>query len=263
MPEHQILERLLSGEPLPPQVARPEVARILSRGVSSEMTSRLVAGGRHVFPHAGEIRPESRECFAGHKAAVLWMTGLSGAGKSTVAHRLERELLYTGHRVCVLDGDGLRNGLCRDLDFSRESRRENLRRAAEVARIMRDAGMLVLASFISPYREEREMAREIIGAGFYEVYVEASLETCEARDPKGLYRRARAGAIPEFTGVSAPYEAPEDPDMRINTSVHELDACVRQLMEAMAAAGLLRSAQPRPLFHRPPSGKHPSRFDIQ
>jgi adenylylsulfate kinase len=149
----------------------------------------------------------------------------------------------SGHRIFVLDGDGLRNGLCRDLDFSREARRENLRRAAEVAKIMLESGTLVIASFISPFREERQMVREIIGEGFFEVYMEASLKVCESRDPKGLYSRARAGIIPEFTGVSSPYEPPPAPDMRVNTAARSIDDCARQLLGDMARAGLLRKTR--------------------
>ncbi|MFV1997551.1 MAG: adenylyl-sulfate kinase [Acidiferrobacterales bacterium] len=194
----------------------------------------------NLFPHTPEIGRSNRELVAGHKSAVLWLTGLSGSGKSTVAHRLERELLMSGHRVYVLDGDTLRTGLCADLGFSREARQENLRRAAEVAKVMREAGMLVIASFISPFRAERETLVDIVGDGFYEVYIEASLETCENRDPKGLYKRARAGAIPEFTGVSSPYEPPENPAIRISTDHTSVEESAHTLMVAMADLGLLR-----------------------
>jgi len=183
------------------------------------------------------------ESLAGHKAGVLWMTGLSGSGKSTIAHRIERELILSGHRVYVLDGDALRTGLNRDLGFGEEARRENLRRAAEVVKVMIDAGLIVIASFISPFAVERQMVREIVGGNFFEVYVEANIETCEERDPKGLYKRARAGVIPKFTGISSPYEAPEQPDLRLNTSNFTLDECVKQFRDFIEHAGLMRATR--------------------
>jgi adenylyl-sulfate kinase len=197
--------------------------------------------GKYLYPHASEVSRDLVESLAGHKAGVLWMTGLSGSGKSTVAHRIERKLILSGHRVYVLDGDTLRTGLNSDLGFGEEARRENLRRAAEVAKVLVDAGLIVIASFISPFSAEREMVRKIVGAGFYEVYVEASLETCEERDPKGLYKRARAGIIPKFTGISSPYEAPENPDLRLNTSECSLDECVTRFHDFIAQVELLRA----------------------
>jgi adenylyl-sulfate kinase len=201
------------------------------------------AASRHIYPHASEVSREFRESLVGHKAGVLWMTGLSGSGKSTIAHRLERELLLAGHRVFVLDGDTLRHGLNRDLGFSDADRRENLRRAAEVSRVMVEAGMIVIASFISPFRAERAMLREIVGSAFHEVYIEASLETCEERDPKGLYKRARAGQIPQFTGIGSPYEPPQNPDVRIDTATTTVEAGVQQLRDYLAGIGLLRVAR--------------------
>ena len=192
--EDDIHEKLITGESLPTLVTRPDIARALSRGVSMNLDANsVVKCGRHIFPHVGEVSNGLRQMISGHKAAVLWMTGLSGSGKSTIAHRLERELLLSDHRVFVLDGDTLRHGLNKDLGFSEDARRENLRRAGEVAKVMLEAGMIVIASFISPFRAERGMVRQICGDRFFEVYVEASLEDCEARDPKGLYKRARAG----------------------------------------------------------------------
>ena len=140
----------------------------------------------------------------------------------------------------VLDGDTLRSGLNNDLGFGEVARRENLRRAAEVSKVLVDAGLIVIASFISPFSAEREMVRKIVGARFFEVYVEATLGTCEERDPKGLYKRARAGVIPNFTGISSPYEAPEHPDLRLNTSQLSLDECVRQFHEFIAQSELSR-----------------------
>jgi len=229
-----------SGNALPLHLVRSEISRVLFRRDLHHVDAARLKRSGNLFPHAPEIGRANREIVAGHKSAVLWLTGLSGSGKSTVAHRLERELLMSGHRVYVLDGDTLRTGLCADLGFSREARQENLRRAAEVAKVMREAGMLVIASFISPFRAERETLVDIVGEGFHEVYIEASLEICEGRDPKGLYKRARAGAIPEFTGISSPYEPPENPAIRICTDNSSVEESAHTLMVAMADLGLLR-----------------------
>jgi adenylyl-sulfate kinase len=240
--DEEIAERLLQGEGLPLYVARPEIARALARGMADRLDGVAVKGaGRHLYPHAAEVSSELRQSLAGHKSCALWMTGLSGSGKSTIAHRLERELLLAGHRVFVLDGDTLRHGLNHDLGFSEADRRENLRRAAEVVKVMVEAGLIVIASFISPFRAERQMVREILGANFREVYVQASIEACEERDPKGLYKRARAGQIPQFTGISSPYEPPETPDVRLDTTVYSVDECAHQLRDYLASAGVLRS----------------------
>jgi sulfate adenylyltransferase len=232
-----------SGKVLPSHLVRPEISRVLFRRDLHQVDTARLKRSDNLFPHTPEIGRVNREMMAGHKSAVLWMTGLSGSGKSTVAHRLERELVMSGHRVYVLDGDTLRTGLCADLGFSREARQENLRRAAEVAKVMREAGMLVIASFISPFRAERETLVDIVGDGFYEVYIEASLETCEGRDPKGLYKRARAGAIPEFTGISSPYEPPENPAIRICTDNISVEDSAHILMRAIADLGLLRMSK--------------------
>jgi len=169
-------------------------------------------------------------------ARVLWLTGLSGAGKSTLATALHRRLVEAGHRVAVLDGDAVRAGLCRGLGFSPEDRRENIRRVAEVAKLMRDAGLVVICALISPLRDDRAMARGIIGAAhFREVHVATPLEVCERRDPKGLYRNARANALSQFTGVSAPYEEPLAPDLRIDASREDTCDAVAAL-EALLGA---------------------------
>ncbi len=235
-----IAAQLLKGKSLPPTVARPDVARAVARGMANKPDPGDITG-KYLYPHASEVSRDLIESMAGHKAGVLWMTGLSGSGKSTIAHRIERELMLSGHRVYVLDGDTLRTGLNSDLGFGEEARRENLRRAAEVAKVLVDAGLIVIASFISPFSAEREMVRKIVGAGFFEVYVEATLETCEERDPKGLYKRARAGVIPKFTGISSPYDAPENPDLRLNTSQFGLEECVRQFHDFIAESELLRA----------------------
>lgn len=167
----------------------------------------------------------------GHHGGVLWLTGLSGSGKSTLAMALQRQLFERGHQVYVLDGDNLRQGLTRDLGFGPAERAENIRRVAEVAALFADAGFLVVTAFISPYREDRDNARAIAGDGFREVFVKCSLEVCEQRDPKGLYSRARAGEIPEFTGVSAPYEEPVAPELVVDTEALGLDEALALLVE--------------------------------
>ena len=167
----------------------------------------------------------------GHRGGVMWLTGLSGSGKSTLAMALQRQLFERGHQVYVLDGDNLRQGLNHDLDFGHDARAENIRRVAEVARLFADAGFLVVTAFISPYRQDRDNARAIAGDGFREVFVKCSLEACEQRDPKGLYARARAGEIPEFTGVSAPYEEPVVPELVVDTESLDLDEALALLVE--------------------------------
>lgn len=159
-----------------------------------------------------------------HRSGVLWMTGLPGSGKSTLAIELEHRLFAKGYQAYVLDGDNLRHGLNGDLGFSPEDRTENIRRAGEVAGLFADAGFIVITAFISPYRADRKMARTA-SANFHEVHIATGLETCEERDPKGHYKRARAGELPEFTGISAPYESPEQPDVLIDTSGQSIDAC--------------------------------------
>ncbi len=244
MSDDEVFEQLRQGESVSALIARPDVVRALARAAAEVHGEGGAAGqGRHIYPHASEVSPELRQSLSGHKSAVLWMTGLSGSGKSTIAHRLERELLLSGHRVFVLDGDTLRNGLNRDLGFSEQDRRENLRRAGETARVLVEAGLIVIASFISPFRAERQMVREILGEAYREIYVYASLEDCEQRDPKGLYRRARSGQIPQFTGISSPYEEPENPDLRLDTTNFSAEDCVREVRNYLGKAGLLRMAR--------------------
>jgi len=178
----------------------------------------------------GHVSAENRAALLGQRPATVWLTGLSGAGKSTLAFALERHLTGKGHACFVLDGDNVRHGLNRDLGFSAEHRTENIRRIAEVARLINDAGLIVVSAFISPCRADREMARQIIGEGrFIEVYVATPMAICEQRDVKGLYQRARSGEIANFTGVSAPYEPPENPIMTVDTSLTALDDAFAQL----------------------------------
>lgn len=166
----------------------------------------------------------------GHGGAVFWLTGLSGAGKSTVATTAERRLFQKGYNVYVLDGDVLRRGINSDLGYSAEDRHENIRRAGEIAALFADAGLIVLAAFLSPYAGDRAVARRAASTRFHEVFVRASVEACERRDPRGLYRRARAGEIAEFTGVSAPYEPPLQPELELDTERLSVDEAVDRLV---------------------------------
>ncbi|HEX5794853.1 MAG TPA: adenylyl-sulfate kinase, partial [Geminicoccaceae bacterium] len=175
------------------------------------------------------VSRDARVLRNGHKGGVLWFTGLSGSGKSTLALALEARLFAKGYHVYVLDGDNVRNGLNANLGFSPEDRAENIRRVGEVAGLFADAGFLVISSFISPYRADRERARQAASEAFHEIYIQAPLEICEQRDPKGLYRRARTGEIPEFTGISSPYEPPDSPDLVVRTDLLSVDDCLSEL----------------------------------
>lgn len=177
------------------------------------------------------ISTEDREDRNKHKGGVLWFTGLSGAGKSTLAFALEEELFRRGYNVYVLDGDNVRYGLNSDLGFSHEDRTENIRRVGEVAALFATAGVICISAFISPYIDDRELARRAAGDRFHEVYVEADVATCEKRDPKGLYRKARSGEIADFTGVSAPYEVPQHPDITIDTRILSIASSIQRLIE--------------------------------
>ncbi|MEI6712853.1 MAG: adenylyl-sulfate kinase [Verrucomicrobiota bacterium] len=195
---------------------------------------RTQAKSANIYWSEGNVLSSHRALRNGHRGAVLWLTGLSGSGKSTLARAIERELFNGGRQVYVLDGDNLRHGLNANLGFSPEDRVENIRRVAEVAKIMANAGLIVVTAFISPYLADRRRAREIVlesGQEFAEVYVEAPLETCEKRDVKGLYKRARAGEIAEFTGISAPYEAPENPEVVVKTDLESVEGSVASVLE--------------------------------
>lgn len=193
---------------------------------------------RQITWHPMDITRERREELLGQKAAVIWLTGLSGSGKSTLANALEQQLAEKGRHTMLLDGDNVRFGLNRDLGFSKEDRVENIRRIAETARLMNDAGLIVLTSFISPYRNDRRIARQIIGDAFIEVYVSTSLEECEKRDVKGLYQAARKGEIAEFTGITSAYEAPEHPEIVIDTGKSDIRESVRELLTGLARYGI-------------------------
>jgi adenylylsulfate kinase len=182
--------------------------------------------------HHATVTRERRELQNGHRSVVLWFTGLSGSGKSTLAHAVEEELHTRGCRTMVLDGDNVRHGLCGDLGFSDDDRRENLRRIGEVAKLYLEAGVMTLTAFISPFREERRKVRGLMPHGdFLEIYCNSSLDVCEERDVKGLYKRARAGEIPHFTGISSPYEVPQNPELIVDTGNLDLNACVAQVLD--------------------------------
>ena len=165
-----------------------------------------------------------------HKGGIMWFTGLPGSGKSTLAIELESQLFQEGTQVYVLDGDNIRQGLSSDLGFSPTDRTENIRRIGEVGTLFADAGFIVITAFISPYRKDRELARQVAGDFFNEIYIKADVTTCEKRDPKGHYQLARTGKIPEFTGVSAPYEEPNNPDLIVDTNNHSVDQCKERLI---------------------------------
>ena len=183
--------------------------------------------------HHSDLTREEREKLYGHKSAVLWFTGLSGSGKSTLAHAVENALFDSGCRTYVLDGDNVRHGLNKNLGFSPEDRSENIRRIGEVAKLFGEAGVIALTAFISPYRADRDQARKISGDSFIEILAKCSLDICEQRDPKGLYKKARAGEIPEFTGISAPYEEPENAEIVVDTGKSSLDDCVIQVLDVL------------------------------
>jgi bifunctional enzyme CysN/CysC len=188
------------------------------------------------------VQRAERETRNAHRGGVVWLTGLSGAGKSTLAMGAERALFNRGRQAYVLDGDNVRNGLCSDLGFSMHERDENLRRVAELAALFADAGFVVISSFISPLAKERDFARSRFPANFHEIYVKASLAACEARDPKGLYKRARRNEIPDFTGISSPFDAPETPELVVDTEgldiAHACDRLVEYIERQVIVAAL-------------------------
>ena len=195
----------------------------------------------NVVWHAHPVTQAQREQHHGHRGVVLWFTGLSGSGKSTVAGALEEALHELGVSTYLLDGDNVRHGLCSDLGFTDADRKENIRRVGEVAKLMVDAGLVVLTAFISPHRAERQMVRERVGDDrFFEVFVDTSLATCEARDPKGLYKKARAGELRNFTGIDSSYESPERPAVRLDGE-QLVTNLVAQLLDLLKQSDIIRS----------------------
>lgn len=203
------------------------------------MTDRSPASDNIIWHHATVTRAR-RETLNGHRGAILWFTGLSGAGKSTLAHAVEEKLHQRSYRTFVLDGDNIRHGLCSDLGFTPENRVENIRRVGEVAKLFMEAGLIVLTAFISPFRAERERVRGLVEHGdFIEIYCDSPVEICESRDVKGLYKKARAGLIANFTGISAPYEAPLNPELIVDTGSTDLDSCVQHVINELKLRGII------------------------
>jgi len=193
---------------------------------------------RNITLQRGQVAARDRAQLLSQRGAVIWLTGLSGSGKSTIGYALERRLNGARHLTYVLDGDNVRHGLCSDLAFSPQDRTENIRRIGEVAALFADAGLIIITSFISPYRSDRDLARQRVPAGkFIEVFLDVPVEVCERRDPKGLYKKARAGEITDFTGVSAPYERPGTPELGLDTERLSLDACVDTIVEYLEVHG--------------------------
>lgn len=215
---------------MPAKVARLEV-----------MTKQIAT---NITWHAGSVTREERQKALGQRGATIWFTGLSASGKSTIAVALEQVLIQQGHHAYVLDGDNIRHGLNKNLGFSAEDRAENIRRIGEVAKLFSDAGLLAITSFISPYRADRDLVRAMHEAAklpFIEVHVDCPLAVAEQRDPKGLYKKARAGEIKGFTGIDDPYEAPNRPELRLNTAELSVEQSVQALLQHMDSQGLLAS----------------------
>lgn len=208
---------------------------------------------KFIIPHKGIIRKQDRKMLNGHKSAILWFTGLSCSGKSTLAYKVEEELFKRGLRAYVLDGDNVRTGLNKDLGFSAEDRKENIRRIGEVAKLFIDAGLIVMAAFISPYEKDREFVRSIVEDDeFIEIYIKCSLEVCEQRDVKGFYKKARAGIIKNFTGIDDPYEVPEHPEIIVETDKMTVEESVNKIMNYLEEKGYInkwkRESTPRELI---------------
>lgn len=195
--------------------------------------------------HNATVTRVRRERLNGHKGAVLWFTGLSGAGKSTLAHTVEERLHQIGCRTYVFDGDNVRHGLCGDLGFSQEDRSENIRRIVEMGKLFVDAGIIALAAFISPFEKDRQRARDRLGADYNEVYCRCSIEVCEQRDTKGLYKRARAGEIKDFTGISSPYEEPKQAELTVDTGTQSLERCADQVLDLLCRRGIIAHERKR------------------
>jgi len=200
---------------------------------------KLEKKSSNVVWHQSHVTREMREAQAGHRAAVLWFTGLSGSGKSTLAHAVEEHLHGMGARTFVIDGDNVRHGLCGDLGFSDDDRVENIRRVAELAGLFVQSGALTLTAFISPFRRDRAQARELLGDDFIEIFCDTPLDVCEGRDVKGLYAKARAGEIPSFTGISSPYEAPEYAEIVVPTGSEPIEKSVERVMAYLKKRSLI------------------------
>lgn len=213
----------------------------------SSVSGASSTNARKVIWHPHRVTVAERAASLGQRPCVVWFTGLSGSGKSTLAGALDERLLAMGRHACLLDGDNIRHGLNADLGFGDADRIENIRRIGEVCRLMADAGLIVLTAFISPFRADRERVRDLVGADrFVEVHVDAPLDVCESRDPKGLYRKARAGQIRDFTGIDSAYEPPAEPEIRLDTAVEEMPACVDRLLDYLDRRGHLTVDRAQP-----------------
>ena len=196
--------------------------------------------------HTASVTRQRREQLNGHKSVILWFTGLSGSGKSTLAHALEEDPYQKSCRTVVLDGDNVRHGLCSDLGFSDEDRKENIRRIAELSKLTIESGVIALTAFISPFKSDRQDARDLVDkSDLIEVFCECPLHVCEKRDVKGLYRRARKGEIKEFTGISSPYEEPSDADIRINTSELSIEESIDRILTVLKERGIIKDERDR------------------
>ncbi len=216
------------------------IDRLTNTTVGAGMIAHSLRRSDNIHWQAVDVNDEARSLLKGHRPQIVWFTGLSGSGKSTIANELERRLYTLGCHTYLLDGDNVRHGLGRDLGFTEADRVENIRRVTEVARLMADAGLIVLASFISPFRAERDAARELIGTDrFCEVFVDTPIEVAEERDPKGLYRKARRGELANFTGVDSPYETPTSPDVRIDTTELTPEHAADRIVEVLRERGVI------------------------
>lgn len=202
--------------------------------MSCEKEKNMHPKSQNITWHHGKLSLADREKYLKQKGAVIWFTGLSASGKSTVAREVELALVENGKNSYVLDGDNIRHGLNKNLGFSPDDRKENIRRIGEVAKLFCESNIVTLTAFISPYKEDRNFARSLVPQGqFFEIFCDATVEECEARDPKGLYKKARAGQIPEFTGISAPYEAPEKPELVLKTAKESLEESTRKVLDLL------------------------------
>ena len=202
-------------------------------GVILDQVAEATPEEKLIFAQESSVTAQQRQDLFGHKSFTVWLTGLSGSGKSTIARMLEKKLLERNMHACILDGDNLRHGLNADLGFSPEDRSENIRRAAQVARLMNDAGLIVIAAFISPYHKDRAAAAEIIGENFKEVYIDATIQACRKRDPKGLYDKFDQGVFTGMTGIDSPYEIPESPLLHVKTECESVEESVARILDLL------------------------------
>jgi adenylylsulfate kinase len=228
----KVREMLQKGEMPPVEFTRPEIAQILIASMKK---------AKNITKHFGFVSKQEREDNNHHKGVVIWFTGLPASGKSTVATHLEKALFERNCQTYILDGDNIRHGLNKNLGFSPTDRQENIRRIGEVANLFADAGLITLTAFISPYQKDRDQARETIGnENFLEVYVDCPLNECEKRDPKGLYKKARDGIIPDFTGVSAPYEAPTKPEIHLHADQYSPEELTDQVLSYLKEYNIIK-----------------------